>query len=90
MLGTVLKYSLAAVVGAAVMAVGMHYGDDQTLARVKEELNIVRDSSRRDGKDETEELNKYIAANRPGWIANITLAMNVAELDRILAAAVKV
>lgn len=87
MLGTVLKYSLAAVAGAAIMAVGMHYGDDQTLIRVKEELNIVRDAARRDGKDEAEELNNYIAANRPGWIASITLAMNVAELERILAAA---
>lgn len=86
MLGTVLKYSLAAVAGAALMAIGMHYGDDQTLARVKEELNIVRDSARRDGKDEAEELDKYIAANRPGWVANITLAMNVTELDKILAA----
>lgn len=84
MIGSILKFTAVAVVGAVGMAFAMHYVDNDVLADIKGELSDLVAANQ---EDPLAAVKVYVNLNYELWVSRLMLASNVAELDRIIAEA---
>lgn len=89
MFGTIFKYSAVAIGGMVLLAVGMHYGDEKVLEEVRQDLVSVREKAIKDGNDPKAAIEVHVATNYGLWRSRLTLALNVEELDVLVASAKK-
>lgn len=87
MFGSVVKYTLVVIAGAALFACGMHYADDVKLEEIRAELEAVRMRARAAGEDADVAVHEFAKENYKVWQASIVLSMNLTELDNIIAKA---
>lgn len=80
-----VKYSLIVAASGIAMVVAMHYGDDSTINRVRDELEAVKETARLSKVDVNTALDMHVALERANWVSQIVLAMNIAELDSVIA-----
>jgi len=80
-----VKYSLIVMASGVAMVVAMHYGDDSTINRVREELENVKATAREAKVDINTAIDLHVALERDNWVSQIVLAMNIAELDNVIA-----
>lgn len=82
-----VKYSLIVMASGVTMVVAMHYGDDAVIKRVREELENVKATAKLAKVDVNTAIDLHVALERDHWVSQIVLAMNIAELDEVIAAA---
>lgn len=82
-----VKYSLIVMASGVAMVVAMHYGDDAVIKRVREELENVKATAKLAKVDVNTAIDLHVALERDHWVSQIVLAMNIAELDEVIAAA---
>lgn len=82
-----VKYSLIVMASGVAMVVAMHYGDDSTINRVREELENVKATARAAKVDVNTAIDLHVALERATWVSQIVLALNIAVLDEVIAAA---
>ena len=77
MLGTIVKYTAAAIVGAVVFATCMHITDEEALNHIRDMITAHEALERAKGKDGDDlraEMVSFIRAHRNDWDKTYILA----------------
>lgn len=86
MFGSILKYTAVAVAGAvAFTTVGFFMDADVIEAARKEVEDKAAEVKGLEEGDTKEVIAHFVAVNRDRWIANLTFARSVEDLDAALA-----
>lgn len=91
MLGTILKYTAVAFIGAVAFATSMHYIDENAYEVIKSTIDIQRDLFKEKGLtgDElTEAMRHYIDTNRTAWDGMYQLKETATRVQQLYADAV--
>lgn len=85
MLGSIIKYATAAAVGAIAFTTTAFFMDADVVEVAKAECATYAETVAALPEDERKERMKaFILINRPNWVAKLTFATSVDDLDKAL------
>lgn len=86
MLGSILKYTAVALAGAVIFTTSGFFMDADVVEKAKSEIEAY-DLTQLDLPDaeRKEKVKAFIVINRAEWLAQLTFATSVKDLDAVLA-----